>query len=48
MNIEISGGFYPGILLGVRNYREETHSTAVFYIPFFCVAVSVYNNEDED
>ena len=34
-NWEISIGLYPGILLGVRSYVEETFKEHVLYLPFF-------------
>ena len=31
---QLSFGFYPGILLGIRTYKEETKTNTVLYIPF--------------
>ena len=39
----ISLGTYPGILLGMRSYEEETQTTHVFYLPFIDLALEVYN-----
>lgn len=33
-NWELTVGFYPGILLGFRSYREENVENHVAYIPF--------------
>ncbi len=38
----ISLGFYPGILLGMRSYNEETQNTHVLYIPFIDLAIEIY------
>ena len=33
-NWELSFGFYPGILVGFRTYKEESTTNHVLYIPF--------------
>lgn len=35
---ELSIGFYPGVLIGMRSYHDEGVTSHVFYIPFidFC------------
>ena len=40
---ELSFGFYSGILLGFRTYREEEKSNHVLYIPFVDVCLTVHN-----
>lgn len=40
---EISVGFYPGILLGIRTYKTEEVTTHVFYVPFIDIAVVIEN-----
>lgn len=40
---EISIGFYPGILLGIRTYKTEEVTTHVFYLPFIDIAVVIEN-----
>ena len=42
-NWELSFGFYPGILLGFRTYKEEYKSNHVLYIPFVDVCLTTYN-----
>jgi|TARA_R110001599_G_scaffold15567_1_gene65101 hypothetical protein len=37
---ELSFGFYPGILLGFRTYKEESKSNHVLYIPFIDICFS--------
>ena len=39
---ELSFGFYPGILIGFRTYREETLTNHVLYIPFVDCCVRIY------
>ena len=39
---QLSFGFYPGILFGMRTYEEETQTAYVFYLPFIDVAFEVY------
>jgi len=39
MNWEFSVGFYPGVMFGVRTYREQKRNNHVVYLPFvdFCL-----------
>ena len=41
MNWEFSMGFYPGVLLGMRSYRERNKDNHVIYLPFvdFCLTI---------
>jgi hypothetical protein len=39
----ISLGFYPGILIGMRTYRNPGLTSHVFYIPFFDIAIQIEN-----
>jgi len=41
-NWALSFGFYPGILLGMRTYEEETQTAYVFYLPFIDIAFEVF------
>jgi len=34
-------GLYPGILLGVRTYKEEEYSIHVLYLPFIDIAFTI-------
>ena len=36
-------GWYPGILFGVRTYKEEGYSIHVLYLPFFELALTMYH-----
>ena len=42
MDWEFSVGFYPGILLGMRTYRENKRYNHVLYLPFvdFCLTMN--------
>jgi len=47
---EISLGFYPGILFGVRSYDyNETNTTDhVLYLPFVDLCLTIYKEEDDE
>jgi len=38
---ELSFGFYPGILIGFRTYKEERKSNHVAYIPFVDICLVI-------
>ena len=42
MDWEFSIGFYPGILFGMRTYREKKKNNQVMYLPFvdFCLTMN--------
>tara|TARA_E500000331_G_scaffold246862_1_gene237274 strand:+ start:646 stop:789 length:144 start_codon:yes stop_codon:yes gene_type:complete len=39
MDWEFSMGFYPGVLFGLRTYKEQKRNNHVVYLPFvdFCL-----------
>ena len=39
-------GLYPGILFGLRTYKEVYLISYVFYLPFVDICLTFYNNED--
>ena len=41
MDWEFSMGFYPGVLFGMRTYREQKRNNHVVYLPFvdFCLTI---------
>ena len=41
MSWEFSMGFYPGVLLGLRTYKERNKDNHVVYLPFvdFCLTI---------
>ena len=43
-NFEISFGFYPGILIGFRTYKEEFKSNHVIYAPFIDICITIHND----
>jgi len=45
MSWELSLGLYPGILIGVRSYINETTTDHVLYIPFVELCLTIYKNE---
>jgi len=43
-NWELSFGFYPGIMLGFRSYKEDEKTNHVGYIPFVDICLTVFND----
>jgi hypothetical protein len=43
----ISIGFYPGVLAGIRTYREEERTVHVLYLPFIDIALELFNEVEE-
>mgnify|MGYP007047346385 CR=1 FL=1 len=45
-NFLVEIGFYPGVLIGVRTYIQESFTHYVIYFPFIeiCIAVENSNN----
>ncbi len=39
----ISLGFYPGVLFGIRTYREKDLDTHVIYLPFIDIAIEIWS-----
>ena len=39
----ISLGLYPGILFGMRSYKEKEYTTHVLYLPFVDLAIEIDN-----
>lgn len=46
MNWELSIGTYPGIVLGVRTYLQESSTDYVLYLPFIDICLSIFNEEN--
>ena len=44
-NWELSFGFYPGIMMGFRSYKEIDKTNHVLYIPFVDACLTVYNDQ---
>tara|TARA_R110002020_G_scaffold153373_2_gene332762 strand:+ start:593 stop:745 length:153 start_codon:yes stop_codon:yes gene_type:complete len=43
---EVSIGMYPGIILGVRSYRQEDRVDHVFYLPLFDLCITVFTDKE--
>ena len=41
---ELSFGFYPGVLIGFRSYKETNKTNHVFYIPFIDACLTLKND----
>jgi len=42
---EMSIGVYPGVLFGIRSYRESNFTEHVLYLPFVDLAVTIFYDE---
>lgn len=45
MGWELSLGLYPGIVVGLRSYINETSADHVLYIPFVELCLTIYKDE---
>jgi hypothetical protein len=50
---DLSIGFYPGILIGMRTYNNNQGVSHVFYLPLIDLCINIYNertdiNRDEE
>jgi hypothetical protein len=47
---EISLGFYPGILFGIRTYKYNETNTIdhVLYLPLVDLCLTIYKEEDDE
>ena len=43
-NWELTLGFYPGILLGMRSYNHANSTQHVFYLPFVDACLEVFED----
>ena len=42
MSWEFSIGFYPGVLFGLRTYRERNKNNHVAYLPFVMLLIALW------
>ncbi len=40
---DISMGFYPGILFGIRTYNNKKGNSHVFYLPLIDLCIDIYD-----
>ena len=45
MSWEFSIGFYPGVLFGLRTYRERNKNNHVVYLPFVDFCLTTYKRK---
>jgi|TARA_R110000822_G_scaffold123078_3_gene257422 hypothetical protein len=43
---EIHIGLYPGILFGVRSYKNEETTDHVLYMPIIEICLTIYHEEE--
>jgi hypothetical protein len=41
---ELTMGFYPGIVIGIRSYPHKDSTQHVFYLPFVDVCLEVFKD----
>ena len=41
---ELTMGFYPGILFGIRSYPEKDYTQHVLYLPFVDICLEIDKN----
>ena len=46
-NWELSLGFYPGFLLGIRTYHSKNKVSHVFYLPLIDLCINIYNERTD-
>ncbi len=39
----VSLGMYPGLVIGMRTYRGDTHTQHVIYLPLIDIAIEIEN-----
>tara|TARA_B100000287_G_scaffold99599_1_gene91688 strand:- start:135 stop:296 length:162 start_codon:yes stop_codon:yes gene_type:complete len=44
---ELTVGFYPGILIGVRTYEEKDYYMHVLYLPFIDVCLEIDKQNEQ-
>ena len=41
---ELSFGTYPGFIIGVRSYTDQTKTNHVMYLPFVDICLTIYKD----
>ena len=47
-NWNLSIGLYPGILFGIRTYREKEYVQHVLYVPFLDLCLEIEQKTEDD
>jgi len=45
---DLSVGFYPGFLIGLRTYPGVDRTSHVFYLPLIDLCITIYKDERTD
>ena len=43
-NWELTMGFYPGVIIGIRSYNQEDSVQHVIYLPFVDMCLEIFEN----
>lgn len=46
-NIDVNVGVYPGVLIGIRTYKDHDANTHAIYLPFFSIHIVVFKDTAE-
>tara|TARA_R110002126_G_scaffold123320_2_gene265310 strand:+ start:162 stop:314 length:153 start_codon:yes stop_codon:yes gene_type:complete len=46
-SFDINVGIYPGVLIGIRTYKDYDSNTHAIYLPFFSIHIVVFKDTDE-
>ena len=45
---EVSIGMYPGLLFGVRSYKQDDRVDHVFYLPLFDLCITIFTKNQKE
>ena len=45
---EVSIGMYPGLVLGVRSYKQQDRVDHVFYLPLFDLCITIFYKKEKN
>jgi len=43
-NWELTMGFYPGVIIGIRSYNQEDSVQHVIYLPFVDMCLEIFED----
>ena len=45
---EFSIGFYTGLVIGIRTYKYQYHTSHVLYLPLLDLCLTIYKNKEKE